>query len=250
MTADEAARRLRDYIRSLADFVYREVDEPYNHIGATIADAVLQPQREYNSFVTPKTDRILAKWPNVKTVTQLVELLESVRACDFLDWNDKEGSQSWLAHRVQRFCNLVYLFKSEGIETEGDLKAWLSNDSNLSKLYAVWGVGQKTVNYLGILVNLPWVAIDSRLSSFLRAAEISFDPNDFSAQRDIVCRAADLLEVDRRVLDHSIWRYMDKTESSRNTNEGASKRSCRRLSLDAHVLPPEPKGVARRAIHG
>jgi len=32
---DEAAQRLAEYIRSLPDFVYREVGDPYDHIGYT-----------------------------------------------------------------------------------------------------------------------------------------------------------------------------------------------------------------------
>lgn len=104
MSPDEAARRLVEYIQSLPDFVYRKVDDPYGHIGATIADAVLQPQRDYRSFVTPKTDRILTKWPHAKTLTLLLELLESIPASEFLDWEDSKDSGSWLGHRVEFFA--------------------------------------------------------------------------------------------------------------------------------------------------
>jgi hypothetical protein len=226
MSVDQSAQRLAAYIQSLPDFSYCAVDDRYNNIGATIADAVLQPQRDYDSFVTPKTVRILEKWRDVRTVTQLVELLKSVQASDFLDLEDSEGSSSWLGHRVKRFCNIVCLFKSEGIETEDDLRLWLLDDSNLGKLYDIWGVGQKTVNYFGILVGLPWVAIDGRLRSFLSAAGIAIDSNDLTTQRDIVCRAADLLSVDRRVLDHSIWRYVGNQEPTNSMAGEATKRRC------------------------
>ncbi len=228
MTLDEAAQRLAEYIRSLPDFVYREVGDPYDHIGCTIADAVLQPQRDYRSFVTPKTERIREKWSSAKTISQLVGLLERVPASVFLDWEDSKDSGSWLGHRVQRFCDIVFLFKSEGIETEGDLKSWLQQDSNLGKLYNIWGVGQKTVNYFGSLVGLPWVAIDSRLGSFLGAAGIPTDSYSVAAQRDIVCRAADLLSVGRGMLDHSIWYYVGEKKSARNANERTSKGPCHR----------------------
>lgn len=230
MSPDDAARLLAEYIRSLPDFGSPD-DDPYGHIGATIADAVLQPQRDYYKFVKPKTDRILRIWPDVKTLSQLVELLKSVPASRFLDWKDKNGSSSWLGHRVERFCNIVSLFKNEGgIETEDDLTPWLLDDCNPPKLYAIWGVGQKTVNYLGSLVGLPWVAIDSRLSSFLGAARIPVNPNDLAAQREVVCLAADLLGVDRRVLDHNIWEYVGR-KSGENANEGASNHQCLPLVL-------------------
>ncbi len=225
ITVDQSAELLAVFVRSSPDFI-RETGDLYNHMGATIADAVLQPRRDYHGFVTPKTKRIIDKWGELKTLTQLVELLTHVTASEFLNWEDSEDSNSWLAHRVQRFCHIVALFYGEGIETTGDLRLWLLDDSNLSKLYAIWGIGQKTVNYFGILVGLPWVAIDGRLSSFFRVAEIPVDRNDVAAQREIVCRAADLLSVDRRVLDHSIWRYMEKKDPAKDTPERASAPSC------------------------
>jgi hypothetical protein len=225
MSPGEAVR-FADYIKSLPDFDFID-DGPYDHIGATIADAVLQPQRDYDDFVTPKTDRILRLWRDVKTLSQLVELLKSVPASEFLDWNDNKDSRSWLGHRVERFRTIVSLFKSEGsIEAEDDLRPWLLDDCNPPKLYAIWGVGQKTVNYLGSLVGLPWVAIDSRLSWFIGASGLLIKPNDLTAQREVVCLAADILGVDRRVLDHSIWVYAGNKKPAENANKAASNRQC------------------------
>jgi hypothetical protein len=218
------AARFADYIESLPDFNYID-DDPYGHIGATIADAVLQPQRDYASFVTPKTDRILRKWPRAKTLTPLLELLESISASEFLDWKDNKDSASWLGHRVERFSKIVSLFRNEGgIEAEDDLRSWFLDDSNPPKLYAIWGVGQKTVNYLGSLVGLPWVAIDTRLSSFIGAAGVPISPSDLAAQREVVCQAADILGVDRRVLDHSIWVYAGNKKPGENANNAVSNR--------------------------
>jgi len=42
MSPDEGARRLLQYIQSLTNFVYHKCDPPYGHMGATIADTVLQ----------------------------------------------------------------------------------------------------------------------------------------------------------------------------------------------------------------
>jgi hypothetical protein len=208
MSARDGARRLVEYIQSLPDFVYHDVGNSYGHIGATVADAVLQAQRDYDTFVTPRTKRIMTKWPAEKTVTLVLDLLRSVTATQFLNCKDSESSKSWLGHRVERFSAILHLLKQEGIESETDLRAWLLNDSNLPKLHAIKGVGPKTVDYLKILVGLQGTAIDGRLRKFIGMAGIATSPNDYDTLRDMVNRAADLLSVERSVLDHSIWRYV------------------------------------------
>ncbi len=152
MSPDDAATRLVEYIQSLPNFVYDEVGDSYGHIGATIADAVLQARRDYESYVTPRTKRIMKNWPRETTVTALLDLLKSIPAAEFLNCKDSETSRSWLGRRVERFCAILQLLKQEEIESEADLRAWLVKDSNLPKLHAIKGVGPKTVDYLKILV--------------------------------------------------------------------------------------------------
>jgi hypothetical protein len=214
MSPEEGARRLVEYIHSLPDFVYHEVGDSYGHIGATIADAVLQPRRDYDTFVAPRTKRILTKWPHERTVTPMLQLLRSVPASEFLKCEDTENSSSWLGHRVERFCTILQLLNREGIESEADLEAWLTIDTNLPKLHAINGVGPKTVDYLKILVGVQGAgaAIDSRLREFLNMAGIVTAPSDYDTPREIINRAADLLSVERSVLDHSIWRYMGRED--------------------------------------
>ena len=210
MSPEVAARCLVEYIHSLPDFVYHEVGDSYGHIGATIADAVLQPRRDYDTFVAPRTKRILTKWPHERTVSGMLHLLRSLPASEFLNCEDTENSGSWLGHRVERFCTILQLLNREGIESEADLETWLTIDTNLPKLHAINGVGPKTVDYLKILVGVQGAgaAIDSRLREFLSMARIVTTPSDYETPREIINRAADLLSVERSVLDHSIWRYM------------------------------------------
>jgi len=216
MSPEEAAQRLVDYIHSLPDFVYHELGDSYGHIGATIADAVLQPRRDYDTFVTPRTKRILTKWPHERTVSAMLQLLRSIPASEFLNYQDSENSGSWLGHRVERFCTILQLLNQEAIESEADLEAWLTSDTNLPKLHAINGVGPKTVDYLKILVGVQGAgaAVDSRLRAFLNAAGIVTAPSDYDMPREIINRAAELLSVERAVLDHSIWRYMGEDIAS------------------------------------
>jgi hypothetical protein len=215
MDRNDAARHLAKYIQALPDFIYHEVGDSYGHIGATIADAVLQAQKDYDAYVTPRTTRILKRWPHEKTITPLLNLLVSVPATEFLNCKDSESSKTWLGRRVERFCAILHLLKREKIESEADLKAWLAKDNNLPKLHAIRGVGPKTVDYLKILVGLQSAAIDGRLRKFLGMAGITTSPNEYDTAKDIVNRTADLLSVERSLLDHSIWRYIGDRQEGR-----------------------------------
>src|SRR5271168_1681528 len=98
-----ASEQLAQYVRSLPDFVvYQVIDGPYNHMGATIADAVLQANNKYESNVAPRVERILKKYPGTRTTSAVVALLESVSAKEFLSWGGDD--------RAQRFCEVAGLF--------------------------------------------------------------------------------------------------------------------------------------------
>ena len=207
MSIEEAVQRLADFIKSLPDFrVYEQHEiDTYDHIGAAIADAVLQAQRDYNSFVVPKTERILKRWPEAKTVSAVLECLKSVSPSDYLDWSDNPSSSNYLAHRVRRFVEILTLMKNSGVETTDDLRRWLTVEGHCAKLSAIYGVGPKTTEYIKILVGLQTAAPDTRLRVFLTKAEIR--PAGDVIDREIINRTADLLSIPRACFDHSIWQY-------------------------------------------
>lgn len=199
MSLDLDAQRLVQYIESRTDFILRKVDPPYGHMGATIADTVLQANNRYSS-VTPRVQRILTRWPNATTVTAVLDLLESIPTVIFLNWNGVD--------RVERFDSTLRLLNAERVETETDLRTWMMNDANLKKLRAIHGVGPKTVDYLKIMVGSQSIAIDRRLLTFLSGAGIAVNPSDYDKAREILRRAAVLISVPLADFDHSIWRYI------------------------------------------
>lgn len=208
MRVEESAQHLVAFVRSLPDFkVYQrhEIDM-YDHIGAAIADAVLQAQRDYDTFVTPRTERILERWPEAKTVRAVFGCLTSVSPEEFLDCKDNPASRNYLAHRVQRFIDILTLLKNSGVETIDDLTKWLTIDQNSAKLSAIYGVGPKTTEYIKILVGLNTAAPDTRLRAFLALAGITSSGD--TIDREVINLAADLLTIPRSCFDHSIWRYM------------------------------------------
>src|SRR5215469_5265089 len=124
------AERLAQYVRSLPDFVvYKDIDGNYNHIGATVADAVLQANLRYKTHVKPRVNRILSRYPEARTTTSVLQLLASIPATEFLSWRGED--------RAQRFSRVLDLFASEKIETESDLREWLSHKVSLQKLLSI-----------------------------------------------------------------------------------------------------------------
>jgi hypothetical protein len=137
MIALSDPEKLAQYVRSLPDFVIcKTIDGNYDHIGATVADAVLQANMRYKTHVKPRVNRILSRYSEARTTSSVLRLLKSISATEFLAWRGED--------RAQRFSQVLALFAAESIETEADLSVWLSQDANFAKLRSVKGIGPKT----------------------------------------------------------------------------------------------------------
>jgi thermostable 8-oxoguanine DNA glycosylase len=193
--------KLAHYVKSLPDFeFYQTIDGNYDHIGATVADAILQANNKYSTHVKPRVNRILVKYPQTRTTSSVLHLLESIAATEFLNWRGMD--------RAERFRKVLNLFAAEGIEVESDLREWLSQDSSLRKLRTIKGIGPKTTDYFKILVGVSTSAIDRHLLKFLGLAGLV--PCGYLDAQAIINATADILSVDRANFDHSIWQYMSK----------------------------------------
>ncbi len=202
--------KLAHYVQSLPSFeLYKTIDGNYDHIGATVADAVLQANNKYSTHVKPRVNRILAQYPETRTTSSVLRLLESISATEFLDWRGID--------RAERFRQILILFASEGIEVESDLQEWLSQESSLLKLRAIKGIGPKTIDYFKILVGVSTSAIDRHLLKFLELAGLS--PCGYLDAQTIINATADILSVDRAYFDHSIWQFMSKGGSASQVDE-------------------------------
>lgn len=180
--------------------MYKDIDGNYNHIGATVADAVLQANLRYKTHVKPRVNRILSRYPEARTTTSVLQLLASIPATEFLSWRGED--------RAQRFSRVLDLFASEKIETESDLREWLSHKVSLQKLLSINGIGPKTVDYFKILVGESTSAIDRHLLNFLALAGLRL--SDYRRAQAVINTAADMLSIDRAHFDHSIWQFMSK----------------------------------------
>lgn len=192
-----AARLVADYARELgADTERQEVRPVYNHMGALLADSVLQAGLNYNSVVRPRVEAILAQFPDCDRTSELVRLVDYGGAASFLNWRHAE--------KVGRFEALVWFLKDNSIETVSDLELWLHRPEFVSLLREVRGIGPKTVDYMGCLVGLDSVAVDRHVRTFARRVGVVNEDYDFL--KSVFCCAADLLSVSRRQFDAWVWR--------------------------------------------
>ena len=197
--------RLAAYIQSLPDFrIYTEIDGNYGHMGATLADAVLQANNNYERNVRPRISRIRNKFARDASLDDLKRLLKHVSPQKFLDWNG--------TRKPKTFLELVDLLDREGVNTEVDLRTWLQRDGSGESLRRIRFIGPKTVDYLKILVGLPNAAVDRHMVAFVERAGLG--KLDYDRCQEVLHRTADLMKLDRAHLDHSIWRYMSGDETA------------------------------------
>lgn len=194
------ARQLVNYIDSLSGFTrYTEIDGNYGHVGAILADAVLQSRNDYEKNVRPRITRIRTQYKEATSLQDLKRLLLQVTVEQFLGWNSPRKSKA--------FRDLIQLFDREKVNTEDDMRQWIEREGSSAKLHEIHFIGPKTVAYLKILVGLPYAAMDMHLFNFLKLAGLDVGQNHDRGQT-IVHDAADMMNMNRAHLDHSIWRYM------------------------------------------
>jgi endonuclease III len=196
LMSDDAAI-LAAYISALSDFALVERGEPYNHMGATITDAILQAGMRYVAQVRPRIQRLLTEYPEAATTSDFQRLLVARTPEVIVGINGRKAV--W----VQQMTDF---FVEQHVETEANLLTWLGDPAHEQALFQLKGVGLKTVNYLKLLVGLrDSVAVDTHVRAFLTAAGIV--PSDDRAAGAIVAHAAVLMGVSATQLDASIWSY-------------------------------------------
>lgn len=208
MNSNEKVNLLIHYIKTLKDFEFvpPEIPVPYNNMGATITDAMLQAGTKWETVVKPRIEKLLT-YSEAKTTTGFHNLVSKVGIKQLLNWTDDE--------KPNRILNAIDFFLAENIETEADLKKWLCDDTNIQKLKQLRGVGAKTADYFKILSGISTSAIDRHLLEFLRKAGIEIDLSDYVEARKVINDTADQMGIDKSLLDHSIWKYMSNKKTDR-----------------------------------
>lgn len=211
--------KLARYIKSIPDLeIVSTITEGYNHMGATIADAALQGGINYRTVVEPRLRRIMADYPSARTTSEFLKVLDREGVGSVLRWTG-----GW---KPQTAYELTRLLSSERVETEAELKKWMEFDENQSKLLQIKGIGQKTVDYIKLLVGAEAVAVDRYMFRFLADAETP--AATYNEAQELLSEAARLLKVNGTALDFSIWKYMsERSASSRKGKKSATAESAK-----------------------
>jgi len=190
------ARQVADYAQSLgvsdAEHNSRVI---LNHLGAVLADCVLQAGLNYRSVVRARVERIIVSFPETATLVGTAELVERGAVADFLQWRHSE--------KIGRFVSLVRLLESHGVKDTDNLLTWLYEGECRDCLLALPGIGPKTVDYMCCLVGMDCIAVDRHVRVFVKDAGVEL--NGYDELKLVVSYAADLLDVSRRGFDSWIW---------------------------------------------
>ncbi|TXH72881.1 hypothetical protein [Thiobacillus sp.] len=192
-----AARRIADHAKDEGALGEQKVPRATcDHLGAVLADSVLQAGLNYATVVRPRVLSILRTYPNQNTVSALLKLIGERRTGVFLNWRHHE--------KVTRFEMLVAFLNECEIEDVKDLRAHLASEQFCNAIQRINGIGPKTVDYMACLVGLDSIAVDRHVRTF--AKQVGVENDDYHFLRRSFCCAADLLALPRREFDAWLWK--------------------------------------------
>ena len=171
-----------------------------DHIGAALADCILQAGLNYRTVVRPRVERIKTSYPLAANLSGVKAVIDSGQIADFLCWHHPE--------KLSRFGGLVSLLCVDDVEKVSDLRDWLMRTSARDRMLSLHGVGPKTFDYLCCIVGIDRIAVDRHVISFASEAGVSTGHYD-----DLQAVAADLLGMPRRDFDAWIWKHRARETS-------------------------------------
>ena len=121
-----------------------------DHLGAVLADSILQAGLNYSTVVRPRVQTILRVHPYLLTVSSLVTIIQKGETSSLLNWRHHE--------KLRRFEELVAFLQSRGIQDVHDLRASLISKDFCNALQKLNGIGPKTVDYMACLVGIDSIA--------------------------------------------------------------------------------------------
>jgi endonuclease III len=193
------AQKLAEFVISLDNFeTQTRSKQTYQHMGAIITDAILQSGLNYKAVVAPRVHRLIEQYPNAYTTKGFLDVIYTYGLNSILNWNHPE--------KPQRIHKLTLFFYRNQIDTEDMLKLWLQESGNEFMLLELNGIGQKTVDYLKMLVRLQSVAVDRHIRTFIKNAGLTY--TRYEDIQQVVEITADILSLDRNSFDLSIWSYI------------------------------------------
>lgn len=179
----------------------------YIHIGALMADAILQAGLSYRTVIHPRISRILINFPETKTLEGVNSIIESNNLENFLMWTHPI--------KLDRFSSLVQYFNQHKIQTTSILRDHIEDIGFRKGLLGIHGIGLKTVDYISCLSGIETISVDRHIITFAREAGIDLD--DYEDIHLVFLYAADLLDISRRDFDYWVWETISTRSRRSNT---------------------------------
>ena len=199
------AEKLIQYIyKTKHNFVPVTQRTPYNHMGATIVDGILQAGLNYKTVVYPRVKKLLITYPEYKTTCDFLILIQTIPLNKLINWNN--------VVKINRITELSWFLYNNSVETEANLAIWLEDYENKQKLKQIKGIGNKTIDYLTMLSGKPAIAIDRHLFKYLEYAGVVV--KSYEEANKIYSYVANHLNMTFYELDKKIWTYMSSLSLS------------------------------------
>ncbi len=193
------ARRVADHANRLGVHEAPLLSRPASdHIGAVLADSILQAGVNYQTVVRTRIERIYSEFPEAAILSGVTELIDREGVEFFLQWKHPT--------KIQRFSMLARYLAVQEIETIAEFRGWLCLGSARENLLSLNGIGPKTCDYMCGLVGIDCIAVDRHIVRF--AADAGVHVADYESLKLVVSFAADLLGIKRRDFDGWIWRAL------------------------------------------
>jgi hypothetical protein len=167
----------------------------YNHMGALLADTILQTGLNYRHVVMPRVESIIREFPEAITTIRFLDILEAYGAPTVLRWNHPL--------KPRRLESLTRFLVDEGVYTIHGLGNWVVVPDHMSRLRELPGIGPKTLSYIQNLAGVEEVPIDRHVRRFVQSAGVTCDSYDEIGQ--LLKETAALLGVSCRSFDRAIW---------------------------------------------
>ena len=108
------AEKLIQYIyKTEHNFVPVTQRTPYNHMGATIVDSILQAGLNYKTVVYPRVKKLLLFYPDYKTTCDFLILIQTIPLTNLINWTNEV--------KINRIKELSWFLYNNSIETEANL---------------------------------------------------------------------------------------------------------------------------------
>ncbi|KAF0957415.1 hypothetical protein MLGJGCBP_04735 [Rhodococcus sp. T7] len=181
-----------------------EDERKWDHMGALITDAALQPRTRYTTTVRPRARRVYDEWPDARTTAGFRARLDSEDLPTYLRWRSSSP-------KITKIYDLVSVMEDLGIDTVDELSARfrepVQEQETRRALRCVKHVGPKTLDYIAILTGSnKHIAVDQHIAAFVRGAGSRVKSYDQVAA--VVRAAAAELSCSPGALDAAIWNYM------------------------------------------